>query len=111
MFWITLRQYREEKALENKMDVHSAPIDQTARSYLRHLSVSSVKQLYTTPSLLSLSNTIHFILVKYWIWVVAIMLMVMSVGGRHVVIYRIIYMLLFLSFIFILQVLLNHKLL
>lgn len=42
-------------------------------------------------------------LTHYWIWVVAIMLMVISLGGTDVVLYRIAYMLLFLFFILVFQ--------
>lgn len=42
-------------------------------------------------------------LTRYWIWVVAIMLMVISLGGTEVVLYRIAYMLLFLFFILVFQ--------
>jgi hypothetical protein len=43
-------------------------------------------------------------LVKYWIWMVALMLMIMSVLGEKVVVFRICYMALFLTFILTFQV-------
>ena len=46
----------------------------------------------------------HELLIKYWIWVVATMLMIMSLSGSKVVIYRIVYMLLFLTFTIMFQV-------
>jgi hypothetical protein len=44
------------------------------------------------------------ILVKYWIWMVALMLMIMSVSGKRVVVFRIFYMMLFLAFLLTFQV-------
>jgi len=44
------------------------------------------------------------ILVKYWIWMVALMLMIMSVLGENVVVFRICYMVLFLAFLLTFQV-------
>lgn len=44
------------------------------------------------------------ILVKYWIWMVALMLMIMSVSGKRVVVFRIFYMILFLAFLLTFQV-------
>ena len=44
------------------------------------------------------------ILVKYWIWIVALMLMIMSVSGKRVVVFRIFYMTLFLVFLLTFQV-------
>ena len=104
MFWVTFRQYREEKAFKKCDQINVTLNISSPQSYLRHFSVSNVDSLNISSSLLSLSNSIHSILVKYWIWVVTIMLMVMSFDSKNVVIYRVFYMLLFLSFIFILQV-------
>lgn len=109
MFWITLRQYREEKALEeaNRAEASSMAVGSSGQprtSFHRKMSLASgvVPELNTTFA--NFSKELRKLFVKYWIWVVAIMLMVMSLRGDSVVIYRIIYMLLFLSFIFIFQV-------
>lgn len=45
---------------------------------------------------------------RYWIWVVAIMLMVISLGGTEVVLYRLAYMFLFVFFILIFQASSEH---
>lgn len=44
------------------------------------------------------------LLVKYWIWLIAVTLMVMSISGDKVVIFRIFYMFLFLGFLLTFQV-------
>lgn len=44
------------------------------------------------------------LLVKYWIWLIAITLMAMSISGDKVVVFRIFYMFLFLGFLLTFQV-------
>lgn len=44
------------------------------------------------------------LLVKYWIWLIAITLMAMSITGNKVVVFRIFYMFLFLGFLVTFQV-------
>ncbi|CAL8113936.1 unnamed protein product [Orchesella dallaii] len=51
----------------------------------------------------SIGNFIKDVLTKFWIWVVAIMLFVIGLGGEKVVLYRIVYMALFLIFILTFQ--------
>ncbi|XP_074605429.1 piezo type mechanosensitive ion channel component isoform X3 [Brevipalpus obovatus] len=110
MFWITLRQHQEEKALKilaqlrdgNSSFLAASSNGPPETSFRRHMSLAS-GALPANPALIWISSLIRNLFIKYWIWVVAIMLMVMSLGGNKVVIYRIVYMLLFLSFIFIFQ--------
>uniref|UniRef100_T1KNY9 Uncharacterized protein n=1 Tax=Tetranychus urticae TaxID=32264 RepID=T1KNY9_TETUR len=108
MFWITLRQYSEEQTLarwnqERDRSLSTNRGSQGRPSFQRHMSLASAVLPQVSPTLLLLSNFIRGLFIKYWIWVVAIMLMVMSLGGDRVVIYRIAYMSLFLSFIFVFQ--------
>ena len=109
MFWITLRQYSEERALarwnhDRDRSLSTNRGSQGRPSFQRHMSLASAVLPQVSPTLLILSNFIRGLFIKYWIWVVAIMLMIMSLGGDRVVIYRIVYMSLFLSFIFFFQV-------
>lgn len=109
MFWITLRQYSEERALsrwnqDRDRSLSTNRGSQGRPSFQRHMSLASAVLPQVSPTLLILSNFIRGLFIKYWIWVVATMLMIMSLGGDRVVIYRIVYMSLFLSFIFIFQV-------
>ncbi|XP_053201557.1 piezo-type mechanosensitive ion channel component-like isoform X3 [Panonychus citri] len=108
MFWITLRQYSEERALsrwnqDRDRSLSTNRGSQGRPSFQRHMSLASAVLPQVSPTLLILSNFIRGLFIKYWIWVVATMLMIMSLGGDRVVIYRIVYMSLFLSFIFIFQ--------
>lgn len=109
MFWITLRQYQEEKELErvNPSGGNSnaaGSSNQARTSFHRKMSFASAAMPELDTTLAKFSRVIRILFVKYWIWIVTIMLMVMSLRGDQVVIYRIIYMLLFLSFIFVFQV-------
>ena len=56
------------------------------------------------PYIRFIAESISNFLTKYWIWVVATMLMIISLGGEGVVVYRIVYMFLFLFFILMFQV-------
>lgn len=55
------------------------------------------------PALFWIFVTFRKFLVKYWIWMVAVLLMIMSVLGEKVVVFRICYMVLFLAFILTFQ--------
>ena len=55
------------------------------------------------PALFWIFVTSRKFLVKYWIWMVAVLLMIMSVLGEKVVVFRICYMVLFLAFILTFQ--------
>ena len=63
-----------------------------------------IRRLTSSTSVTWVMRNIRKFMVKYWIWIVALMLMIMSVGGTRVVIYRVFYMFLFLTFILTFQV-------
>ncbi|GIY02294.1 piezo-type mechanosensitive ion channel component [Caerostris darwini] len=94
MFWITMRQFFEEKQQSSDRNI--------AEAIKRHFSiVPSVTS--PNPYIRVVAETVSKILTKYWIWIVATMLMVISLGGQVVVVYRIVYMFLFLFFILMFQ--------
>ncbi|RWS08455.1 Piezo-type mechanosensitive ion channel component 2-like protein, partial [Dinothrombium tinctorium] len=102
MFWITLRQYAEEKQKERIESQAAAGATRT--SIPRHMSLATtLLPANFSPTLLWISNEVRALLVKYWIWIVACMLMVMSMSGDRVVLFRIGYMFLFLSFVLMFQ--------
>ncbi|XP_022249560.1 piezo-type mechanosensitive ion channel component 2-like [Limulus polyphemus] len=108
VFWVTLRQFIEEKRLEANRDI-SERVETYNVSYqpncqhpaLHHrLSVATSKGgLYVR----RLGVIVKNLLVKYWICIVTCMLMVISLGGEKVVLYRIAYMFLCLFFILVFQ--------
>lgn len=112
MFWITLRQYMEEKAKDSRRNVATGLLQPFSLSLgtqgrpdiHRHMSLATTDPIYPSPSIQKMSIAVRRLLVKYWIWVVASMLMVMSLGGERVVIYRVVYMFIFLSFVLMFQV-------
>lgn len=94
MFWITLRQY-----VEHQRTPPTGGIEMRRQMSMGAASLGVGTQLYGR----RLGNLVQQWLTRYWIWVVAIMLMVISLGGTEVVLYRIAYMLLFLFFILVFQ--------
>ncbi len=118
MFWITLRQFCEERAREKRRQLAqgvaidpmnigfgtSGQIGSQRHDLRRTMSLATTTGTYQSPLLQWLRDLYKDLLIKYWIWVVASMLMVMSLSGNRVVIYRIVYMLLFLSFVLMFQV-------
>lgn len=71
-------------------------------------SVSTIEPVvFARPSFISVDRILRIgrhLLVKYWIWMVASMLLLMSLLGDRVVIYRIVYMFMFLTFVLMFQV-------
>ncbi|XP_076321438.1 LOW QUALITY PROTEIN: piezo-type mechanosensitive ion channel component 2-like [Tachypleus tridentatus] len=115
VFWIALHQYVVEKRLESNRDISEKlvmetynisysdthPEDSKPAAYHRRLSAASFKG--ESPFLCCLGVTVKKLLVKYWIFIVTCMLMVISLGGEKVVIYRIVYLFLCLFFILVFQ--------
>ena len=113
MFWITLRQHMEEKAKAKQRTVATGILQPFSISAMtqgqsdimaRHMSLATSEPVQQSPSIAWLTMVVRQLLVKYWIWMVASMLMVMSLGGQRVVIYRVVYMFIFLSFVLMFQV-------
>ncbi|XP_064467318.1 piezo-type mechanosensitive ion channel component 2-like isoform X2 [Ornithodoros turicata] len=126
MFWITLRQYVEYKRSADctpqvvAIETELAHPQETASPEIvamepfaaryhpgvhasRQMSVTVAAVVGAQASLRRLGALLHRFLTHYWIWVVASMLMVISLGGSDVVLYRIAYMFLFLFFILMFQ--------
>uniref|UniRef100_T1IYG5 Uncharacterized protein n=1 Tax=Strigamia maritima TaxID=126957 RepID=T1IYG5_STRMM len=112
MFWMTLRQYMQEKYRNKNKDIAEGVMMQPV-SVAYAVSPGAEKQrpdlqrqhstVYSSALMKKLGIFVHSLLTKYWIWVVALMLMLNALGGQHVVIFRIIYMVLFLFFILMFQ--------
>ncbi|XP_071541022.1 piezo-type mechanosensitive ion channel component isoform X2 [Panulirus ornatus] len=107
MFWITLRQYIQEVIEATKREMSTAAALQpftvavsttTTGQPVTTLVTSSHDETTTSPVMQRLGQWVRSLLVKFWIWVVAIMLFVFGIQGSEVVIFRIMYMVLFLIF-------------
>ncbi|XP_022685819.1 piezo-type mechanosensitive ion channel component 2-like isoform X3 [Varroa jacobsoni] len=103
VFWLTLRQYVEHKRAmaKNNQDDQPHLYDQLPG---RHGSTSTALAAGPANQIIRrLGQFCRNLLVRVWIWVVAVMLFVISLGGDQVVLYRIVYMVLFLFFILVYQ--------
>ncbi|XP_037802529.1 LOW QUALITY PROTEIN: piezo-type mechanosensitive ion channel component-like [Penaeus monodon] len=107
MFWITLRQYVQEVIESTKREMSTAAALQpftvavsttNTGQPVTTLITSSQDEPTTSPVMERLGQWLRGLLVKFWIWVVAIMLFVFGIQGSQVVIFRIMYMVLFLIF-------------
>lgn len=117
MFWITLRQYLEDRETEKRKRFAQGMMVQpfnigygTAQpgaprhDLRRQMSLATTTGTHQSPAVQWIVNLCKDLLIKYWIWIVASMLMVMSLSGDRVVLYRVVYMALFLTFILLFQV-------
>ena len=112
VFYITLRQYMEEKYLITHVDLHLGRVAAEGEAHEnvsfteeRHMSLAAN---YTfndiDPFLNKTIKVVREFLSKYWIIIVTLLLMVMSLSGDKVVLYRIVYMSLFLAFVLAFQI-------
>ncbi|KAF6078985.1 piezo type mechanosensitive ion channel component 1 [Phyllostomus discolor] len=92
-FWLLLRQFVKEKLLKGKK----------ANSELMEITVADTEHTRTWTLLQSLEKLVTGLSAKYWIYVCAGMFIVVSFAGRLVV-YKIVYMFLFLLCLTLFQV-------
>ncbi|CAM1300366.1 Uncharacterised protein PB.3432, partial [Pycnogonum litorale] len=109
MFWITLRQHTQERFTESHRNIDGATAQHSSvgfgSSRLAAIKDGNGKESkVSNPLMKSITEFVMDLLTKYWIWVVACMLMVISLGGDVVVLYRVFYMGLFLFFIVMFQI-------
>ncbi|XP_052124815.1 piezo-type mechanosensitive ion channel component isoform X3 [Frankliniella occidentalis] len=101
MFWITLRQYMQERWQARNT---SALADMAAPLQITVTTATSGMQSpppaeAPSPFMRRLGIYVKELLTKFWIWVVAIMLFVIGITGDKMTGFRIVYMGLFLVFI------------
>lgn len=75
-------------------------VAELSKTFLLH----STDELTPSPVMQRLGQWVRSLLVKFWIWLVAIMLFIFGIQGKEVVIFRIMYMVLFLIFTITFQV-------
>ncbi|ODM97774.1 Piezo-type mechanosensitive ion channel component 2 [Orchesella cincta] len=105
MFWVTLRQFVMEKKSRRAVieDAAQESFRITVTTTTTELQARAKEQQTKPTFMTNIGNFIKDVLTKFWIWVVAIMLFVIGLGGEEVVLYRIVYMALFLIFILTFQ--------
>ncbi|XP_060518446.1 piezo-type mechanosensitive ion channel component [Cylas formicarius] len=99
MFWITLRQYMQERLLERQSNALAdmvAPLQVTVGAATSGAAESEKKQ---TKVMDVIGVYLKKFLTKFWIWVVAITLFAVAITGQRMTGFRIVYMALFLIFI------------
>ncbi|XP_050729563.1 piezo-type mechanosensitive ion channel component-like isoform X11 [Eriocheir sinensis] len=106
MFWLTLRQYVQEVVEVTKREMSSAAalqpftvaVSTTSSGQPVTTLISSHDEQTSSPVMQRVGQWLRGLLVKFWIWLVAIMLFIFGIQGSEVVIFRIMYMVLFLIF-------------
>ncbi|XP_025831153.1 piezo-type mechanosensitive ion channel component [Agrilus planipennis] len=98
MFWITLRQYmqeRKEAQRSNTLADMVAPLQVTVTT----VQGVAKQEEHQSKLLEQIGKIFKRFLTKFWIWVVAITLFAVAITGKNMTVFRIIYMALFLFFI------------
>lgn len=112
VFYITLRQYMEETYLTRHIDnvhydgEHRDNASFTEERLERHMSLAANNYTFNDidPVVNKTIRAVRVFFCKYWIIIVTLLLMVMSLSGERVVLYRIVYMSLFLAFVLAFQI-------
>ncbi|XP_030761127.1 piezo-type mechanosensitive ion channel component isoform X3 [Sitophilus oryzae] len=100
MFWITLRQYMQERLIEKQSSALAdmvAPLQLTVGAATSGTSGEAKKT--ETKIMEVVGGYLKKFLTKFWIWVVAITLFAVAITGQRMTGFRIVYMALFLIFI------------
>ncbi|XP_048520924.1 piezo-type mechanosensitive ion channel component isoform X8 [Dendroctonus ponderosae] len=100
MFWVTLRQYMQEKLLDRQSSALAdmvAPLQLTVGAATTGTTAEPQKK--ETKVMEVVGNYLKRFLTKFWIWVVAITLFAVAITGQRMTGFRIVYMALFLIFI------------
>ncbi|XP_076270334.1 piezo type mechanosensitive ion channel component isoform X3 [Rhynchophorus ferrugineus] len=100
MFWITLRQYMQERLIERQSSALAdmvAPLQLTVGAATS--GVPSEPKKKETKIMDVVGGYLKKFLTKFWIWVVAITLFAVAITGQRMTGFRIVYMALFLIFI------------
>ncbi|XP_065351549.1 piezo-type mechanosensitive ion channel component-like isoform X6 [Cloeon dipterum] len=118
MFWVTLRQYMQERyeakhssaLVGGVAEPFNITVTTTASGLTSGLQSNELAEPAESQQAGGKSQMMNRVgswvqgfLTKFWIWVVAIMLFVIGLGSGQVVLYRIVYMALFLIFVLTFQ--------
>ncbi|CAH1098787.1 unnamed protein product [Psylliodes chrysocephalus] len=98
MFWITLRQYMQEK-MEKRQTSALADMVAPLQVTVGAAGVKKDPESSGGELMARIGKFVHKFLIKFWIWVVAITLFAVAITGQRMTVFRILYMALFLFFI------------
>lgn len=104
MFWITLRQMIQENRAQRKSSALAdmvAPLQVTVSPAAAALS--NQEEPKASAFITKLGKIFNALLVKGWIWIVAITLFIFGISGKRMTGFRVIYMALFLFFVITFQ--------
>lgn len=103
IFWISLRQMLRERA-SNKAASVLSDIQVSSISATEADEDSEISSKNTSEYILRAAKTAKNFLVKFWIFIVALTLLLCGITGEQVTGFRIVYMTMFLIFIWTFQV-------
>ncbi|XP_064455562.1 piezo-type mechanosensitive ion channel component-like isoform X2 [Ornithodoros turicata] len=110
VFWLTLRRYMDERETEAQLQQEASERGQHAAVRYepsvpgRVPSRESMKRKIAQERVLFFVDPVRRFLTRYSVWLVELLLLVFALHGDRVVLYRIVYLVLFLWFIFVYQI-------
>ncbi|XP_049305371.1 piezo-type mechanosensitive ion channel component isoform X3 [Bactrocera dorsalis] len=101
MFWVTSRQFFQEKA-EEKLIKRRAPVVMPMETIDSETSVESPNK-HTSKFLKKIGDIVKNLLVRLWIWMLVLVIFLCAMTGKFMTGFRICYMALFLFFLLVFQ--------
>ncbi|XP_036224300.2 piezo-type mechanosensitive ion channel component isoform X2 [Bactrocera oleae] len=101
MFWVTSRQFFQEKA-EEKLIKRRAPVVMPLETIDSETSVESQNK-HTSKFLKKIGDIVKNLLVRLWIWMLVLVIFLCAMTGKFMTGFRICYMALFLFFLLVFQ--------
>ncbi|XP_036328319.1 piezo-type mechanosensitive ion channel component isoform X2 [Rhagoletis pomonella] len=101
MFWVTSRQFFQEKA-EEKRNKRKTPIAMALETIDSDTSVESARK-HTSKFLKKIGDIVKNLLVRLWIWMLVLVIFLCAMTGKFMTGFRICYMALFLFFLLVFQ--------
>ncbi|XP_039949195.1 piezo-type mechanosensitive ion channel component isoform X2 [Bactrocera tryoni] len=101
MFWVTSRQFFQEKA-EEKLIKRRVPVVMPMETIDSETSVESQNK-HTSKFLKKIGDIVKNLLVRLWIWMLVLVIFLCAMTGKFMTGFRICYMALFLFFLLVFQ--------
>ncbi|XP_020715968.1 piezo-type mechanosensitive ion channel component isoform X2 [Ceratitis capitata] len=101
MFWVTSRQFFQEKA-EEKLNKRRTPVAMALETIDSETSIESQNK-HTSKFLKKIGDIVKNLLVRLWIWMLVLVIFLCAMTGKFMTGFRICYMALFLFFLLVFQ--------